>query len=474
MGLTLLRIDKGICQRIGRPSLWGLLLGNVAGLLLLAGCFGAAEAPPEPNLLDTLPADWMPVDNDGTWKEINIDSDKTQVEFLLFYTYNNQDPSTNSGPTGAVIYDLQNNSEFVPAANVLAMPYQPSGSYIPYRALPNYWEGSGDGFIAPTGKHGQVVFQVVTRGRDSQRRAVEVTETNADGLTTTTLEEAPVQELLITDGGDTVSVVWWRNLVDGYGAASVHAGAGIKKLTYETADLDTSPLIAFDGYEPFNDRSELCVVTHYDRLYLTEEMRDQDLAEIAELARSTESDESAESTETVDIIWVSSALGIDFCDVSVAQPFYPEGIVLRYLKTQDSSDLALLVDFADEESESFGDTLRQSLQSGTIRISALFAPSHITFDTRKDSRATVCAEFIGDDLDAEDRATVGGELEGGERDGHTAVQFRLRYSRPDINNPSTDEFKIEAVAPIPAPEGGPPVNCNSIVPAGTPGRAGLP
>ena len=133
----------------------------------------------------------------------------------------------NSGPTGASIFDLQNNDELVPRARIVSMPYQPAGAFVPYRVLPNYWKGSGTGNIAPTGRQGSVT--VTTIERSQTRNTVAVTPVAEDNPTPEVdIEKAPVKELLIQDGGQTITIVWWRNLFDGYGAANVHAVSGFK------------------------------------------------------------------------------------------------------------------------------------------------------------------------------------------------------------------------------------------------------
>ena len=221
------------------------LFALLGAVLLLSGCNRQstdASYPPAPDLLDTLPADRVviPYTND-TWLQVNIDDD-AQVEYLLFYTYSNQEPDTLSGPVGASIFDLQNNAELVPRARIVSMPFQPSGAFVPYRVLPNYWQGSGTGFIAPSGGQENLSVTPITRAQQRTVPAPTPTPTptpetaatsSVEPTPTVVLTSVPVKELLIEDGGETITVVWWRNLFDGYGAANAHAAAGFKKRVYE-------------------------------------------------------------------------------------------------------------------------------------------------------------------------------------------------------------------------------------------------
>ncbi len=182
----------------------------------------------------------IPYTKGDTWLQVNIDDD-TEVEYLLFYTYSNQRAGQLSGPVGASIFDLQNNDELVPRARIVSMPFQPSGSFVPYRVLPNYWQGSGTGFIAPSGRSGQPDRDPIERSQATNSAAPTPTPTPtpetddnpARPTPTIALTTVPVKELLIEDGGTTITVVWWRNLFDGYGAANAHAAAGFKNQVYE-------------------------------------------------------------------------------------------------------------------------------------------------------------------------------------------------------------------------------------------------
>ena len=101
--------------------------------------------------------------------------------------------------------------------------------------------------------------------------------------------------------------------------------------------------------------------------------------------------------------------------------------------------------------------LVKAIQDGEGRISGLFAPPVIPFNGPGESRATVCVEIV----DSESGESV-------------AYSFGLRHLKPEVSDSSTDEFRIYDIDIIPAPEGGPPVDCAEIVPNGTPGREAPP
>jgi hypothetical protein len=433
-----------------------VLVVLLSALLLLTGCRNRTTGnPEEPDLLATLPTDWIvaPI-NGNTWTPVDIDDDQGQVEYLLLYTYNNQNPdgTTSSGPAGASIFDLQNNSELVPEARAVSMPYQPSGTYVPYRILPNYWQGSDTGYIAPIGRQDKVTVATIDR---NQERDVIVSVETAGGASTPSSEPSdeadlaidvetktvPVKELLIEDDGQTITVVWWRNMIDGYGVANAYAAAGFQDRRYEQEGQSTTPLVQFSGFHPFNDRSVLCYVSLYTREYLTQTVMIDSVETIV---------------PTVDFRFEESPRGIQFCGANPpATPFYPEAVVLKYLFDPESEET--LLDLDEVNKAEVADKLSESVRNETQRIQGLYGPSLIRFDNVDDSPATVCLALI--------------DQTNGEQ---SAFRFRLNHVKPDVEARTTDQFKITNIRPIPAPANGPEVDCNRIVNDGTPGRIPVP
>ena len=251
----------------------------------------------------------------------------------------------------------------------------------------------------------------------------------------------PVKELLIEDGGETITVVWWRNLFDGYGAANAHAAAGFKKRVYEKEGDAASPLIQFDGYHPFHDRSELCFVTRYERTYSTQKI--------------TLPSGEMEERPTVNMTFDESPLGIQYCKEPPEAPFYPEAVVLSYIFNTESG--ATLLDSDDANTNNVADTLARAIRDGSKRIVGLYGPSLIRFDNVDDSPASVCLSVIGAESETPE-----------------AYRFRLNHIASNVDKRTTDRFKIVNVQPIPAPPDGPPVNCNKLIQDGTPGRVPVP
>ncbi len=420
------------------------LLAAIGAMLVIAGCTAEA-AQPEPDLIATLPTDWVVVNTQTPWIPVNIDYDQ-EVEFLLLYTYNNQVTDgevSATGPTGASIFDLQNNSELVPQARVVSMPYQPSASYTPYRILPNYWKGSDTGFIAAAGRQSDVTSVEINRAQEREVIVVTPSTPEEGSATDVEITMEPIKELYIQDGGQAITIVWWRSLLEGYGTANIHAAAGFRDPQYEAEGEPTTPLTAITGLHPFHDRSELCNVTRYTREYLDQ--------------KESVGSEELENDLAVDIRFVEEPLGIQFCKEPPTTPFYPEAVVLKYLFNEKSEDELLALD--DVNMKEVADPLTTAFRAedSPLRIISLYGPELIPFDNVDGSPATVCASFLDTSTDT-----------------LTAYRFRLLHVMADVDEGTTDQFKITNIKPIPAPPNGPEVECNKIVKDGTPGRVPPP
>jgi hypothetical protein len=111
-------------------------------LLLLVSCTPASPFDSSQRLpLDmqsVVPADWVPL---GGLKTVNIDGDGDN-EWLLFYRYDVQKVKAKQGPVGGVIFDAQ----FDPTSG--------ASTLVPYKLLPDFRAGKGQGFLAEQGTPG--------------------------------------------------------------------------------------------------------------------------------------------------------------------------------------------------------------------------------------------------------------------------------------------------------------------------------
>ncbi|RIK44525.1 MAG: hypothetical protein DCC55_02345 [Chloroflexi bacterium] len=270
-----------------RIGAWSILL---LAALLLGGClpFVNRQATLTLDLTDFLPPDWQPV---GQLQTINIDDDDAS-EYLLLYTY---DHSGGVGPVGALILDPQ--SEAVVTDENERLAIRPSSFLNPYPILPNYWTGSGQGFIAAP----------------DQRDAVVVTQVAYTGAGFDATPARP--DLLILRGGDTyLTFVWWRSVNEGYGVAQLYAPGGFEGVDWAAWQRAPAPILSIVSTVPLHDRNLFCRKVRHDLV----EAETFDPAAYQQAIRFTETD-----------------LGLHFCHGPPAHPFYPEGVVLAYLLHPD-------------------------------------------------------------------------------------------------------------------------------------------
>ena len=402
-------------------------------MLLLSGCsFFNREtegSQQEPDILNTLPQDWQVVNMDPIWVQVNVDGD-VDTEFLLVYTYNNSGTQDYDGPVGVNIYDLQNNTEQPDRRE------QPAPSYHPYRLLPNYWAGADTGFIAPPGAYDAITVRTLPRPTELVTDTLPSNVTNAAALDNQ-VERAALDsynsDILICGGDTSMTVAWWRNLLDGYGVANIYAPGGFDNVDCRTITALPETL---DGFEPLHDRSLLCRRVGY--------MREPDPA--GDLTR--------------DIVYTSAEKGIDFCRFAPAHAFYPEAVVMAYLTAlEDDAEAAAdqWTTFADDAPAAvdFDPAAWFAGLGDEQLLIGLFGPPTIRYrGTQAQHSATVCAEVL---------SAATGELH--------AFTFRLRHIMADYEAGRTDEWRIAAIAQVPAPPDGPAPDCETIVPNGTPGRA---
>ena len=284
-----------------------------AALWLLSGCFSQRTQTTGPQLDDILPTDRTPMEFSGgglfrsgtTWQTISIDEDAAP-EYLLFYTYDN-------GQVGAVIYDEQAGTTEATSLQPEPVPNQPSGLYVPYRLEPSYWAGAGSvGYIAPPGTTDEeIIFEQVQRAED------DVSEPPAGGTSSNSNDE-----LVIHGGGTVLTVVWWQNPFNGYGLTQIAATGGLVRPVRQGRD-EKGPITSITGLTPLTDylaRSVLCDDKLYQRTVAAE-----DAFVHKPVYRGA-------------VKYVPSNRGVVFCQGPPQYPFYPEGVVLAFLRPEDPED----------------------------------------------------------------------------------------------------------------------------------------
>ena len=295
-------------------------------LILLSAC-----EPPEPSpelnidLGMILPEEWKAV---STWESINIDAD-AEEEYLLFYRY---DASTTAdgegigGPVGAVIYDSQTPIGMPEESEDSSRP--PAPRLQPYALLPNYWQGSGFGFVAPPRQTGRPEWIVVRREdpRETENRYFEVlAEQMPASVSGQAVGEAPgdlpVHDELIVYGGNSpiggptyISIFWWSTLSEGYGSTQISAPGGLYVEEWDGA-ANGSPMRTVRARYPQYDRSLLC-----------KESR---------LQRQLDANLTSPGAYRAAIHYEEGPRKLVFCYGIPQSPFYPEAVVLAYLLQPD-------------------------------------------------------------------------------------------------------------------------------------------
>lgn len=270
-----------------------LLLPLLALLALsLAACNRNEDGTQTADLLSSyLPADWLALtegdDNVKGFQEVNVDGDK-DVEWLYFYNYDNQTDGDNvkRGPIGGIIYDAQANVD----------PNQPAAFFVPYRLLPDWREGKGQGYL------GETTVKWATARIDP-------------GSTDAWADELMVTGLSAGDVPTRLSLFRWLGQGAGYGVSNFVGNGGVLTLPTDRAeDALVEKVITFNK---LNDRSRLCERVQHTR-------QDSENRFIAEPP------------------------GIVFCPLAVNvepdvpdEPTYPEAVVMAWLLGEQSADLAL-------------------------------------------------------------------------------------------------------------------------------------
>ncbi|MCS6844636.1 MAG: hypothetical protein NZ528_10020 [Caldilineales bacterium] len=256
-----------------------VLLALALALLVLAGCRDRGTQLPIP-MDDLLPTGWRvhrPEGKRQVLQPLSIDGDSEQ-EWLLFYHFDNVEGGAN-GPIGGIIYDAQQDAARYDPQTVIPFPYQPSAFLVPYRLLPDWRFGKGQGYLG----NDAVQFEVVS------------------AVTPRRGEESTGQELVVFGkqrGAVTrVSIFRWVSPQEGY--ASVHfVGSHRVEIGPREALTLVREVTTFDM---LSERSNLCKRTTYQR---------------------------QGDALTFNVV---SPPAIVFCQGTPAEPTYPEAVVLAWL-----------------------------------------------------------------------------------------------------------------------------------------------
>lgn len=392
---------------------------------LLSGCRSVLrpEIPLQVDLQDVIPSHWDPTTE---LQPISIDGD-ADIEYMLFYRYDQglpTDGAARAGPVGAVIYDLQIDSGMVlgpEPKELVPVPNQPSGFYVPYRILPNYWPATGNRFHAVPGAAFFPVGYYIAEPKDADN--IRVVQIQRDAAIINTDDPNSINDEMIIYGGDThITATWWENAYDGYGVAHLYAPGGFRNFEW-TGATEVSPIESVEGAFPLHDRSRLCRNFLYTR------------------AKDEENKVKAPDTTKTAARYVVSELGIDFCDGTPRHPFYPEGVVLAYL-LEPGERVELVQPKGDGKLADINKAIGfDKITKNKERIQNLRTPSIIPYPPRQegavrfDLETPVCVELVSAD-------NIRRQLD-----------FILRYIPPTLSQSGatgdilTDEMVIVDVTP---------------------------
>lgn len=269
----------------------GLLIAvlSVAALLLSSCNLFQSDSSTTEILQQNLPEDWVPVTGDASvegFQTVNIDGD-AEMEYLLFYHYDGT-PDPSNGPIGGIIYDGQQDTSVYDSETSIPIPLQPLAFFVPYRLLPDWTAGKGQGYL---------------------------------GDSTVTQEQTPDDEDPATDfspelivvgsgasGANRLSLFRWLGLTQGYGVSYFQGSYSVTMPDWTPgAGQRIDKVVTLDA---FTDRSKLCKRSVWTR-------------------QGT----SAQFNPTPQTVV--------FClGNPPPQPTYPEAVVLAWLLTEDGSNLA--------------------------------------------------------------------------------------------------------------------------------------
>lgn len=254
-----------------------------AVLLSSCGVFQSNTSSSTDILQQNVPDDWtLMTDPDSVtgFQDISIDGDD-DTEYLLFYRYDAA-PDADNGPIGGIIYDGQQDTSIYDPNTSIPIPLQPLAFFVPYRLLPDWTPGKGQGYLGDS----SITWETTP-----------VSETDA-GF-------AP--ELVIigsnASGQNRLSLFRWLGVTGGYG---VNYFQGSYSVTMPNWSPNTAQRIdKVVTLDAFTDRSKLCKQTEWTR-----------------------QGSSAQFSPTPQTVV--------FCLGAIPEePTYPEAVVLAWLMTGD-------------------------------------------------------------------------------------------------------------------------------------------
>lgn len=245
--------------------------------LTVAACNGDETASPPPNVLsEYLPEDWKPVTEGANvqgFQRVSIDGDDDD-EWLYFFHYDGQGDS--NGPIGGIVYDAQQG----------VTTQQPAAFFVPYRLLPDWRAGKGQGYL------GERTVSWSTARVDPNGEAKSA-------------DELAVQGLSAGDVPTRLSLFRWLGAETGYEVAHFVGNAGLQLLPEGRADNALIGQVV--TFNRLNDRSRLCQRVEHTR-------------------------------QGTGLEFAAAPPGIVFCPLTKDakpgvpdQPTYPEAVVLAWL-----------------------------------------------------------------------------------------------------------------------------------------------
>lgn len=222
-----------------------MFLALAALVLVSCNLFQPQEPQLPVPLAKLIPDSWQVVElkgSDDGIQSISVDRD-ADPEWLIFFNYDNV-PDAGLGPIGGVIYDPQQDTIPYDPQTLIPFPYQPSAFLVPYRLLPDWRKGKGQGYLGNASvTYEQTGFVQPRRGEEPVYDELVVSGLNAGGAVTR------------------VSIFWWQSPAEGYG---VFTAVGDHHITVADREPNT-PVRKLTAYQNLDERSNFCRIVVYER-----------------------------------------------------------------------------------------------------------------------------------------------------------------------------------------------------------------